>query len=164
MRRPILGLLLASTGLLAASLPARAARAEPPLAPYAVAAPGPASAWAAPLAGTRRRSSGAMVGGIVLTTLGAIAMAAGTGGYVDAVAGCTAIDVNGTQARFNCDNGGAKLAGMATLLVGAAGVAAGVPLWIFGSEQVAATAADHAPKPSAAVLIGPATAGLRVSF
>ena len=166
MRRPLLGLLLASTLLVSTSLPARTARAEPPLAPYAPAAtaPAPAPAWAAPLAGTRRRSSGAMIGGVVLTVVGAVAMAAGTAGYTQAVGGCTEANFNGQIMRTHCDNAASKLSGMTTLLVGAAVAAVGIPLWIYGSEKVAATPADEAPKPSAAMRIGPTSATLQLSF
>lgn len=164
MRRPLSGLLLALT-FLASTATALPARAEPPSAPLApVAAPATAPAWAAPLAGTRRRSPGAMVGGIVLTSLGAVAMAAGTGAYVDAVGSCVESNVGGTLFRSHCDNAGTKLAAMTTLLVGATAVAFGVPLWIYGSDKVAAKPDDQAPKPSAAVVIGPGAATLQITF
>ncbi len=165
MRRPLLGLLLAATFFASTSIPARTALAEPPAAPLApYAAPATASPWAAPLAGTRRRSTGAMVGGIVLTSLGALAMAIGTAMYVDTVSGCTETPINGQIFRTNCDNAGTKLAGMTTLLVGATGVAFGVPLWIYGSEKVAKMPEDQAPRPAAAVVVGPAGATLHVTF
>lgn len=164
MRRPLPGLLLAATLLASTALPARA---EPPAAPAPlapVAAPATAPPWAAPLAGTRRRSSGAMVGGIILTTLGAVATAAGTGAYVDAASSCVQDTLGGTVFRANCDQGGAKLGAMTTLLVGAAGMAFGVPLWIYGSDKVAALPDDRAPKPAAAVVIGPGAATLNITF
>ncbi|MEP7124391.1 MAG: hypothetical protein ABJE95_25915 [Byssovorax sp.] len=167
MRRPLLGLLLASI-FLASTAIAVPARAEPPAAAPAplapVAAPATAPPWAAPLAGTRRRSSGAMVGGIVLTALGAVATAVGTAAYVDAVSSCIQGDVGGQIFRANCDNGGTKLASMTTLLLGAASIVAGVPLWVYGSDKVAALPDDKAPKPAAAVVIGPGTAALHLSF
>jgi hypothetical protein len=163
MRRPLLGLLLAST-----LLSARAAHADPPpasLAPQAAPAgslPQP-TPWAAPLAGTRRRSPGAMVAGIVLTSLGAIGMAWGTAVYVDAVGSCNEINVNGMLLRNNCDNSGSKLFGMTMLLGSATGAALGVPLWIYGAEKVAAVPDDRAPV-RAAVVVGPTSAAFRVLF
>ncbi len=164
MRRPLLGLLLASTVLVSTALPARTACAEPPLAPLKPAATAAAPAWAAPLAGTRRRSSGAMIGGIVLAVVGAVAMAAGTAGYAQAVGACTTTSFSGSFIRSDCDNGASKLSGMTTLLVGAAAVSIGVPLWIYGSEKVAETSEDHASKPTASMRIGPTSATLQLSF
>lgn len=105
-----------------------------------------------------------MGGGIALTSLGALAMAVGTAMYVDTVSNCRETPINGQIFRTNCDNAGTKLAGMTTLLVGATGAAFGVPLWIFGAEKVAATPEDQAPKPAAAVVVGPAGATLHVTF
>jgi hypothetical protein len=168
MRPPLLGLLLASTLLASTSLSARTALADPPpapLAPYAAAPAYPAQAapWATPLAGTRRRSPAAMVGGILLTSLGAIGMALGTGVYVDA-ASCADTNVAGTVVRTNCPNrSGGKLFGMTMLLGSASGAALGVPLWIYGAEKVAALPEDAAPI-RAAVVVGPASGGFRVLF
>jgi hypothetical protein len=174
MRRPLLGLLLASS--LLSMVAARPVLAEPPPAPLtpfpAPLAPSSAPAaspiapatWSAPLAGTRRRSAGAMVGGIVLTSLGVIGMAVGTASYVDAVGGCREVNVGGSLVRENCNNSGAKLFGMTTLLVSASGAAVGVPLWIYGAEKVALSPEDEAPIHAAAVIVGPASAALRVTF
>jgi hypothetical protein len=164
MRRPLPGLLLASTLLVSTALPARAEPPPAPLAPLAAVAPATAPPWAAPLAGTRRRSSGAMIGGIVLTSLGALAMAIGTAADVDAISSCVVGTSGGQIFRTNCDNEGNKIGAMTTLLVGATAVAFGVPMWIFGSEKVAANPDDAPPKPAAAVAIGPGTASLRLSF
>jgi hypothetical protein len=165
MRRPLLGLLLASTLLAETSLPARTAHAEPPpapLAPYAAPLVGPA--WASPLAGTRRRNSGVMALGVVLASLGAIGMAAGTAIDVQAVGGCTQADLRGSFSRSNCDNAGDKLLGMTMLLGSAVTAAVGVPLWIYGAEKVAATPADQAPRPAASLVVGPSKATFEVSF
>jgi hypothetical protein len=166
MRRPLLGLLLAPTFLVAASLPARAARAEPPPAPLApYAAPATAPPWAAPLAGTRRRSTGAMAGGIVLTSLGAIGMAVGTASYVDTVSGCQSMVTGNDLPAASCNNGATKAFAMTMLLVSATAVGFGVPLWIYGAEKVAVTSEDQAPRPAAAsVVIGPGAAALHVTF
>jgi len=175
MRRPLLGLLLASSFLLAL-FAARPALADPPpapltpypapLAPYAppVAYPSTPAVTAAPLASTRRRSSAAMVGGILLTSFGAVGMAVGTGVYVDAVGSCSEVNVGGSLMRSHCNNSGAKLFGMAMLLGSASGAAVGVPLWIYGSEKVALSPAEEAPIRAAAVVVGPASAGLRITF
>lgn len=163
MRRPLPGLLLAST--LLASTTALPARAEPPPAPLApVAAPATAPPWAAPLAGTARRSSGVMVGGIVLTSVGALAMAIGTGAYVDVVSSCVVGTSGGQIFRTNCDDGSGKLGAMTALLLGAAGVVVGVPMWIYGSEKVAAKPDDAPPRPAASVVLGPGAATLHVTF
>ena len=174
MRRPLLGLLLASS--LLSMVASRPALADPPPAPLtpsaAPLAPAAAPAaypimpatWSAPLAGTRRRSSGAMVGGIVLTSLGALGMAIGTAAYVEAVGSCSEVNVGGALVRKDCDNSGAKLFGMAMLLGSASGVGLGVPLWIYGSEKVALSPDTEAPIRAAAVVVGPASAALHVTF
>ena len=174
MRRPLLGLLLASS--LLSMVTARPARADPPpaplpppaapLVPYAAPAayPSAPAQGAAPLAGTRRRSSGAMIGGILLTSVGAIGMAVGTAIYVTAVGNCTEVNIGGTLVRDECNNSAAKLSGMAVLLSGATAAAAGVPLWIYGSEKVAISPAEDPLIHAASVVVGPTSATLRVSF
>ena len=162
MRRPLPGLLLAATLLASTALPARAEPPPPPLAP--VAAPATAPPWAAPLAGTRRRSSGAMIGGVVLTTLGAIATAVGTAVYVDAASSCVQGTLGNMVFRSNCDQSAAKLGSMTALLVGATAIAAGIPLWIYGSEKVAALPDEAPERPAAAVVIGPGAATLKITF
>ena len=167
MRRPLFGLLLASS--LLALAPARPALADPPPAPLPIppaalapsAAPAP---FGAALAGTRRRSTSAMVGGILLTSLGTVGMAMGTAIYVGAVGGCAEANVGGSIVRDGCEISGAKLTGMTVLLVGAASAAVGVPLWIYGSEKVALTPKDEEPIHAAAVVVGPASAALRLTF
>jgi hypothetical protein len=165
MRRPLSGLLLAFTLLAATVIPARTAHADPPppLAPRA--APVVAPAWASPLAGTRRRSSGVMVLGVVLASFGALGMASGTAVYAQAVGGCTTTIVGGNLIRTNCDNGAAKGVGMTMLLVGSVAAAAGVPLWVYGAEKVASTEpSEPPPPPVAALLVSPGGATFKVSF
>jgi hypothetical protein len=174
MRRPLLGLLLASSML--PLFAARPALADPPPAPL-TPSPAPLAAysappaypvapavWAAPLAGTRRRSAGAMVSGIILTSLGAIGMAVGTASYVDAVGRCTEVTLGGSLFRQDCNNSAGKLFGMAMLLGSASGAALGVPLWIYGAEKVAIEPDEKAPIRAAAVVVGPTSAALRVTF
>lgn len=162
MRRPLLGLLLASTLLASASLSARPALAEPPPAPLAPSpappsySPAPAGPWVAPLAGTRRRSSGAMIGGIVLASLGALGMGIGTAIYVDA--GCS----SSFESQF-CSPSADKLVGMTVLLSSAVVTAIGVPLWIYGAEKVA-TPADEPPIREVSVQVGLTSATLKLSF
>lgn len=166
MRRPLLGLLLASTLLASISLSARPALADPPSAPLAPLAappsysPVPAAPWAAPLAGTRRRSSGAMIGGIVLTSLSAIGMGIGTAVYVDA--GCSS-DFGSGSLRSICSDSDGKLVGMTVLLSSAVGAAIGVPLWIYGAEKVVIPP-DEQPIREVSVRVGPTSAALQVSF
>jgi hypothetical protein len=105
-----------------------------------------------------------MIGGIVLTTLGAIATAVGTAAYIDAASSCVQGTLGGMVFRANCDQAGAKLGSMTTLLVGAAGIAFGVPLWIYGSDKVAVLPDEKAAKPAAAVVIGPGAATLKITF
>lgn len=175
MRRLLLGLLVAST-----LLAARPALADPPPAtapaavtPAAVTPPAPAAAplsppigpWAAPLAASRRRSSGIMIGGIALTALGALGMSVGTASYVTTVSDCNDARVQGqADGGVRCANGGTKIIAMSLLLAGAAGAAVGVPLWIYGAEKVAVPKDDPFPIRAAAVIVGPASAALHVSF
>jgi hypothetical protein len=105
-----------------------------------------------------------MIGGIVLTSLGALGMAIGTAVYVEAVGSCTEVNVGGSVVRTDCKNSGPKLFGMAMLLGSASGVGLGVPLWIYGSEKVARSPETEAPIRAAAVVVGPASAALRVTF
>jgi hypothetical protein len=105
-----------------------------------------------------------MIGGIVLTSLGAIAAAVGTAAYVDAASSCVQGTLSGQVFRSNCEQSSAKLGSMTALLVGATGIAAGVPLWIYGSEKVAALPDEAPPKPAAALVIGPGAATLKITF
>ena len=168
MRRPLLGLLLASTVLASTSLSARPALADPPPAPLVPSAappsyaPMPAAPWAAPLAGTERRSSGAMVGGILLSSLGAIGMGIGTAIYVDSAADCSNNFDNGFG-RPDCSGSEGKLVGMTVLLTSAVGVAIGVPLWIYGAEKIAIPPSEQ-PIREVSVRVGPGSATLHVSF
>ena len=171
MRRPLLGLLLASTVLASTSLPARPALADPPPAPLVPSgappsySPAPAAPWAAPLAGTRRRSSGAMIGGIFLTSLGALGMAVGTGFYVDAAAGCSRdFDFDIGSGRLGCSSSDGKLVGMTLLLGSAVGAAIGVPLWIYGAEKTVIPPGEQPLMREVSVRVGPASAALHVSF
>ncbi len=164
MRRPLSGLLLASTLLAATALPARTAHADPPLPLTPHAAPVVAPAWASPLAGTRRRSSDVMVLGVVLASFGALGMLSGTAVYVQAVGGCSTTTVGGNLIRNNCDNGTAKGVGMTMLLVGSVAAAVGVPLWVYGGEKVASTEPDLARAPAAALVVNPGGATFAVSF
>ena len=168
MRRPLLGLLLASTLLASTSLSARPAFAEPPPAPLAPSAappsypPAPAAPWAAPLAGTQRRSSGAMIGGILLTSLGAVGMASGSAIYAEAAGGCSTNFDNGFGETICSDSEG-KLVGMTVLLTSAVVAAVGVPLWIYGAEKIAVPSSEQ-PIREVSVRVGPTSATLHVSF
>lgn len=166
MRRPLLGLLLASTLLASTSLSARPALADPPPAPLAPSAappaysPVPSAPLVAPLAGTGRRSSGAMVGGIVLASIGAVGMGFGTAIYADAADTCRS-SFGGV--RSSCSSSDGRLVGMTVLLTSAAGAAIGVPLWIYGAEKVVLPA-DQPPVREVSVRVGPTSATLHISF
>lgn len=114
--------------------------------------------------GTRRRSTGMMVAGIIISSLGAVAMGAGTGIYFSR-AGCDDLSPRfpgGIEGDFGspneCNRGATRTAGMAIVIAGAIGAALGVPLWILGASDVpwaeAAGQNERAPaKPSWARLV-----------
>jgi hypothetical protein len=167
MRRPLLGLLLAST--LLSSRPALAdPPPAPPLAPPAPTAPPsyappPAAPWAAPLAVTSRRSSGAMITGVVLASIGALGMGIGTAIYTDAAGSCSdSFEFDRASCLRSSSDG--KLVGMTVLLSSAAVAAVGVPLWIFGAQKVVAPPDQQPSLRAVSVRLGPASASLHLSF
>jgi hypothetical protein len=104
-----------------------------------------------------RRSTGMMVGGIVLLSAGGLAMVIGSSLALNN--GCTAFD------GFGCSsNGDSQTAGYGVLIGGAVALAVGIPLLIYGSKKVPVRAeAPTAPSPSA--WIGaPGGAGWRWQF
>ena len=102
-----------------------------------------------------------MIGGIILTSLGALGMAIGTGVYVEAAGDCSRSFDNG---RLSCSNDEGKLVGMTLLLSSAVGVAIGVPLWIYGAEKTIIPPDEQPLMRSVSVRVGPASAALHVSF
>lgn len=165
---------VATALVLALALPALPANAEPPapgpkpLAPsepitdpaYNPSAHGelPYGSYLLMTRGTRRRSTGMMVGGIIITALGAVAMGTGTGIYFGR-GSCDefprAIDIDGEVSRApECNRSAAQNAGVAILAAGAIAVALGVPLWVLGGSDVpwaeAAGRNEHTPVSPAA--------------
>lgn len=104
-----------------------------------------------------------MIGGILLTSLGALGMGVGTAIYTDA-ASCSPHSFD-AEFQTGCpDTPGGKLVGMTVLLSSAVGSAIGVPLWIYGAEKVAALPEKPPPVQEVSVRVGPASALLHVSF
>ena len=104
-----------------------------------------------------------MIGGIFLTSLGALGMAVGTGFYVDAAAGCSR-DFDIGSGQLSCSNSDGKLVGMTLLLGSAVGAAIGVPLWIYGAEKTVIPPGEQPLMREVSVRVGPASAALHVSF
>jgi hypothetical protein len=103
-----------------------------------------------------------MIGGIVLTSLGALGMSVGTGVYVGADDGCSASFDN--DFGRSCSRNDGKLVGMTLLLSSAVGVAIGVPLWIYGAEKTILPPDEQPFMRQVSVRVGPASAALHVSF
>jgi hypothetical protein len=197
-RLPLLPLLLA-LALGAASRPARAddpAPGQPATPAPAAVAPAPvwhpqpllAQPWAqrpftpqAPLYPQRaivdpeRHSTGAMVTGIVLVSLGIIGLGTGTALAVSKQPQCTilgrspdapTIDDGSDRSKLpsGCPTSANQGAGM-SILIGSALVAGlGIPLWIFGSQRASRYPDTASSLMRPTLLVGPGTAGLRVSF
>jgi hypothetical protein len=103
-----------------------------------------------------------MIGGIFLTSLGALGMGIGTGVYVEA-ADCSSSFDNGFG-RARCSSSDGKLVGMTLLLSTAVGVAIGVPLWIYGAEKTVIPPDEQPLLREVSVRVGPASAALQVLF
>jgi hypothetical protein len=135
----------------ALALAAAPAQAEPPLAPkaprfevdpaYQPAAHGglPYGTYMLMSRGTRRRSTGMMVSGIVITALGAVAMGTGTGIYFrssDCSNGDSPVGLREEFIEPVCNNSAIHKAGLAIMLTGLITSSLGVPLWILGATDV----------------------------
>ncbi|WP_437720006.1 hypothetical protein [Sorangium sp. So ce861] len=165
-----------------AGAPARAAappvsgHAAPP--PARAAAPPASGAALAPVAGrapapppqplTRRRSKGMMVTGIVLTSIGAVALLGG--GLALAASSATDPDTGEPTDPFEEEFGyeedaSATEAGVALILGGVVFAGVGIPLAIVGGRKVPVQPekkAASAPPPE--LVLGPRYAGLRWSM
>lgn len=121
---------------------AQPAPAPPVLVPYAVPAPPPAEA-------PRRRSTGMMVAGIVLTSIASAALIAGV---VSSVA----------IAREGGEFGGLAFIVIGLPLLGGSLIFAGVgiPLWVVGASPAKPQEARAIPT----LALGPGSAALRVRF
>ncbi|MFT3771893.1 MAG: hypothetical protein QM820_41320 [Minicystis sp.] len=109
--------------------------------------------------GTARRSSGMMVTGIVIASVGAVGMASGTA--VFATSGrCFGGDFP-TSPEFGssgqlCSHGGGRTSGMALLLAGTIAATMGVTLWVLGATHVPwaeSSARDERARPQWARLV-----------
>jgi len=119
-----------------------------------------------------RKSTGMMVGGILLTSLGIVGVLAGS-----AVASTAA-----NQIPIYCDQGfgpticetradeSQQIAGYSVMVAGLVGLAVGIPLWIIGGKRVPVKSDESAPAQAAPpqtslrVLVGPSSAALHMSF
>jgi hypothetical protein len=105
-----------------------------------------------------RRSTGVWITGIVLTVIGGGSLAAGS--LVFASAGeesdCPPC-VSGDCACDGDDDTGA--ASTVSLIVGAVGLGAGIPMILWGGKKVPVK-----PAPSATLLVGPGSLSLRGRF
>jgi len=118
-----------------------------------------------------------MIGGILLTTAGIVGVLAGS-----AVASTAA-----NQIPIYCDSQfgpticetradeGQQIAGYVVMVTGIVALGVGVPLWVIGSKRVPvkddekttntpSTSTPAAPQTSVRLLVGPTSAGLRVTF
>ncbi|WP_437662754.1 hypothetical protein [Sorangium sp. So ce1182] len=157
----------------AAAAPAGAAAARPTtggaaLAPVAGRAPAPP---ARPL--TRRRSKGMMVTGIVLTSIGAVAL---LGGGLALASACTGAECDSDSLDDPLEDDSLDYidqedsdeeAGYALILGGLVFAGVGIPLAIIGGRQVPVQPekkAASAPARSPELVLGPRYAGLRWSM
>ncbi len=122
------------------------------------------SAWLRATRGTGRRSTGMMVTGIALATLGVTLLATGTGVYAGG-AGC---DMQpGPNGTLLCGAQAGLTTGLALMASGLIGLGIGLPLTFFGAAQVPRAEAGSAPpraSVAATVVAGPQGAALRLSF
>lgn len=141
---------------LAAGAPARAT-APPATAPPATGAAPPARPQ------MRRRSKGMMVTGIVLTSLGAVALIGGGLAFASA----DSSDPLDGELDYLDEGESAEDAGAALVVGGLVLAGVGIPLAIIGGRQVPvapAKKAAAAPAPSPELVLGPRYAGLRWSM
>ncbi len=108
-----------------------------------------------PPAATERRSTGMMVGGIVLLSVGGLGLVIGSS---LALSSTTTCDFGGCSS-----SGGSQTAGYGVLIGGAIAVAVGIPLLIYGVKKVPAR--PDATAPAAAAWVGaPGGAGWSWQF
>ena len=90
--------------------------------------------------GTRRRSTGMMIAGILLTSVGLVGMGTGTGVFA-AAGSCDQLQFLRAEGDsfgggFTCATHAQRTTGMSVLLASAITVGLGVPLWILGASDV----------------------------
>lgn len=128
---------------LAAAPPALALPSAPAAEPlYDPAAHGglPLGAYLRMTRGTRRRSTGMMIAGILLTSVGLVGMGTGTGVFA-AAGSCDRSPMllsegDSFGGGFTCGTHAQRTTGMSVLLASAITVGLGVPLWILGASDV----------------------------
>jgi hypothetical protein len=116
-----------------------------------------------------RRSTGMMVGGILLTAFGAIGL--GAGGVVYASSQTVQFDTTCTSNTncFTTNRGGDKTAGIVLMVAGLAGIGVGIPLIVIGARKVPVDRSNpekarEREERDAKLVVGPASAALHVSF
>jgi hypothetical protein len=142
MRRPLLPT-LAGLALLASAAPARAEEPPLPVPPsYSPADHGglPYPVYLRMSRGTARRSTGMMVGGIIITAVGAAAQATGLGVYASDRCSDFAPTPDGLSVCVQPRN--QRVTGLAFMLAGTIAVAVGIPLWVIGQAQAPWAEAD----------------------
>lgn len=101
---------------------------------------------------TRRNSTGMMVTGIVLTSLGAVALPAGVA--------VIATDLsNGDDVAI-----AAVLVGFPLVIGSGVFAAVGIPLWVIGAREVPVRPGDEEARAVPEVFVGPTSASLRWTF
>ncbi|MDI3283763.1 hypothetical protein, partial [Polyangium sp. 15x6] len=121
-----------------------------------------------------RKSTPMMIGGILATTAGIVGVLAGSAIastaanqipiYCDSDFGPTICETRADETQ--------QAVGYAILITGVVALGVGVPLWVIGSKRVPvksdettpSTTTPAAPQTSLRLLVGPTSAGLRVTF
>jgi hypothetical protein len=104
----------------------------------------------------KRNSPGLMVGGIVLTAVGAVTLSIG------AVLASASNQYDCACTELGCDCGVSddnETTGIVLIVSGLVGVGVGIPMIVIGAKKVPAVS-----EPQASVLLGPGSAKLRVQF
>lgn len=153
---------LARPSIAMADDPAPPASAPAASAPFAA----PAAYFEAVPPPRVRRSTGAFVGGIVVTALGGAAAVIGTGALLSHDNGHGAcVSANETVASvgiapIDCTNNSSKAPAYGLIIGGAAAALIGIPLAIYGGQKVPVATARLTVAPTA----GGASAGLTLRF
>lgn len=114
----------------------------------------------------KRRSTGMMVSGIVLTALGGVTLLAGA--VVYGMAKKTSCTYSATGATFCSRNEDGATAGTIAMLLGGGMIAAGIPLTVVGARKVPVNEAGvrkvEAPRSVGTLFLSPTGASFRYSF
>lgn len=117
---------------------------------------------------TQRRSRGMMIAGVVLTGVGAVSLVSGALmlSAANQTVDCT-YDNSGYCYQTTYTDSGLQAAGAVFVVIGAASLAAGIPLWIVGSRRVPVTDPSGQQPVQAFVpelRVGAGSAKLRMAF